>query len=200
MRKLRNRASDIDRGRALAAWLNAKNRLYTSRVEKLIRWWLSLKNDPRSRRVSFRRRAQVAFALGMLGAPLPEDAEKGSSWPIRMRVEFRPDESGLGCQIVPEDEPEDDKMLYFFAALLNSGNASRLIICPNCEKVWYQKKRNPRARACSTACRVALWQKTPEGRKARAAYMRKHRADLREMKRKPVKITKEMIKRRAIAR
>jgi hypothetical protein len=142
---------------------------------------------------------RTAFSLGLMGQMLPEEASKGSPVsreelqdrfrkgsysPVRLRAEFRPWGRGIEFKLVPEDE--HSKMLYHFIQLINSGNISRLRFCQNCQKFWYCVGRKDQ-RACSPNCKVSLWQKTPAGRAKRAAYMKEHRATLRELEAKYTK-------------
>jgi hypothetical protein len=76
---------------------------------------------------------------------------------------------------------------YYARALLaavrlaEAGEIWRLRRCehPNCPK-WYFARRHDQ-HACSDSCRIGLYYRTPEGKKARAEYMRKHRRDLKQM-------------------
>jgi hypothetical protein len=136
---------------------------------------------------------RTAFSMGLMGQMLPEEARKdppvspeelrerygkGCYSPVKLRAEFRPWERGIEFKLVPEDEPST--VLYQFIQLFNSGNLSRLRCCRNCDRFWYCVGRSDR-QACSPKCKVALWQKTPAGRKKRAQYMRKHRATRRHL-------------------
>jgi hypothetical protein len=134
---------------------------------------------------------RTAFSLGFMGQMLPEKASKGSPVspedlqeryakgsysPVRLRAEFRPWARGIEFKLVPEDEPST--MLYHFMQLMNSGNVSRLRICKNCHEFWYCAGRSDR-QACSTSCKVNLWQKTPAARAKKAKYMREYRGNPR---------------------
>jgi hypothetical protein len=94
----------------------------------------------------------------------------------RGRVELRP----TGSDYLKKQE---SWALYWLQELVNSGNGPRLRRCENCTRFWYCAGRIDKS-ACSDACKVALWQKTPEGRAKKAEYMRQHRKTQRQRERK----------------
>lgn len=202
------------RGKLLAAWLNRESGPEASPVSRLIGFWVWAEQQARKRRVAQRQAIQEAFAAGLLGGPLPEEQQKrqprteeeyrqraaqGSCWPIHMRVEFRPKGNQIEVKFVPEDQDEASKMLYHFIELINSGNTGRLRICGNCEKYWWCA-RKANARFCSAVCRVNYWRKTPQGRKSKGESQRRWRANARKAAKRPIKITKEMLRKQAAAR
>jgi len=155
------RASIAQEGRALAMWLNRDDS--KSEAAKIIQFVTDL---------------HQRFPAGVAGWYLPKEGfrarlKKGTLIAVNLRAEFRPRGRGIKFSLVPADE--DSGWLQVFGELCNSGNLSRLRRCPNCERFWYCVGRIDR-RACSKACKVALWQKTAHGRKVKREYMRDLRA------------------------
>lgn len=188
----RKQQTDVmaEQGRALAAWLNSKQPSPTGAAAVITRYVLAM--DWAARRGSDRRVAiRTSFSKGWMGLPLTdgrrnrlalkfwqeEHLAKGSSVQMNLCAELRPRGGGIEFKIVPQDE--ESEHLYAWGNLLNSGNVVRLRICPNCAKFWYCSGRLDR-RACSDACKVGLWQKTPQGRAKKAGYMRRYRNGLKE--------------------
>jgi hypothetical protein len=156
-RKLLKNRRDAAIGWALARWLNRSFSDHRNRAAQTVGWYVA------------RRLGESPQAL------------LSASSSQTLRVEFKPHGGQISVQVMPADE--DGRMLSFFAELYNSGIDWRLRFCPNCERFWYCAGRFDR-RACSVACKVALWQKTPEGRAKKAEYMRRHRKTQRERERK----------------
>jgi hypothetical protein len=148
-------------GRGLAEWLNRDDT--HSRAASLIQAVTDL---------------HQWFPAGVAGWYFPKagfraNLKRGTLIPVNLRAELRPRGRGITFSLVPADE--DSRWLQVFGELCNSGNLSRFRRCPNCQRFWYCEGRSDR-RACSVACKVALWQKTPAGRKAKREYMRGLRA------------------------
>ena len=176
-------------GRAVAEWLNREHsERPNSPAAFLIEVLIVLGRREREAGASAEDALSGAFEKGFIAQVLPakqvrEDApvmevlkealQKRSCLPVKMRAELRRHGTRLKFELIPENK--DSEMLYRFGQLVNSGNASRLLRCPNCRKYWYCEGRTDK-KACSNSCKVALWQKTPAGREMRAAYMRELRA------------------------
>ena len=158
----KQRETDIaEQGRDLAEWLNREDS--NSMAAKAMQLFADL---------------HKMFPAGVTGWYHPKTGfrarlNRGTLIPVNLQAEFRPRGRGIAFSLVPADE--DSRWLQVFGELCNSGNLSRLRRCPNCGRFWYCEGRIDR-RACSVACKVVLWQKTPQGRAAKAASMRKWRA------------------------
>lgn len=170
----KQRAADLAKqGRDLAEWLNREDS--NSTAAKIMQSVADL---------------HQAFPLGVTGFYLPsigfrartrDRHNRTTLIPVNLRAEFRPRGRGFAFNSVPADE--DSRWLQVFGELCNSGNLSRLRRCPNCGRFWYCEGRIDRG-ACSVACKVVLWQKTPQGRATKAAYMREYRKKQGERERK----------------
>jgi hypothetical protein len=116
-----------------------------------------------------------AFSMAGLSGPTQAPTE-GACLPMQFRAELRPRGRGIEFKLVPEDE--GSRWLYMWGELLTSGNATRLRLCPYCDKFWYCAVRADK-RFCSDTCKVSFWQKTAKGKEAKKQYMRRYRADER---------------------
>jgi len=185
---------DAERGRVIAEWLNRKHSdRPNSLIAALIGYYVLASDEAARSGKSVEEGMFSAFAIGkMLSAEQQSESasnferlkaalRKSFNAPVRMQAEFRLRGPRIGFSLLPEDMSSG--ALSCFGQLLNSGNASRLRRCPNCRKFWYCEGRADK-KACSPNCKVALWQKSPQGRAAKADYMRRHRAGLRERERK----------------
>lgn len=99
-------------------------------------------------------------------------------------------------EITSQPLNDDGWAFEAFRTLSTLGETWRMRVCrnPRCRGVFFAA--NKKRHVCSVACRVA-YNRTPEARKARAEGMKQHRTGLREMASKPVKVTKDMLRRRA---
>lgn len=164
-------------GRELAAWLNREPR---GPVAQTIA--LHLIGEARARLRKAKPGAGLRETISILSMkkkvlPIPgEDPSQAFYLPIKLRGEFRVEGRRLRYREV--SETEDDRMLHAFGKLAAAGLSDRLRLCPDCSNFWYCHGRSDRI-FCRAACRVGFWQKTDEGRKKRAAYMRGHRANPR---------------------
>lgn len=189
----KQQAADSDKGKALAECLNRNARINVS-LARLIRFSVAAEHDATRRGFPPGEGIATAFRLGMVGHMLPEEEKKGVASspkeyeerlskgalvPLNLGAELRPMRGGIKFRLVPQDE--ESRWLYLWGELLNSGNASRLRICPNCQKYWYCEGRKDKGPACSVSCKVSLWQKTPKGRTAKAEYMREYRDTVRRL-------------------
>ncbi len=186
---LQTKEADAKRGRAIAEWLNCEHSdRPTSSAARLIAVLIVGQDELLKRGIAPQKAVLMAFEIGLKGQMLPleqsyfvisrkEELERillrRSCVQVKARAEIRRVGPRLRFELVSEDK--DSEMLCHFGELINSGNVSRLLRCPNCKKYWYREGRADK-RVCSVRCKVALWQKTPEGRAAKAASMRKWRA------------------------
>lgn len=186
---LRIAEADANRGRAIAEWLNRKHfDRPISSAARLIGVLVVGQRELLKRGIAPHKALLMAFEIGFRGQMLPLEQSyfassrqeelqrallKRSCVQVKARAEIRRVGSRLRFELVSEDK--DSEMLCHFGELINSGNVLRLRKCPNCKKYWYCEGRADKT-VCSLRCKVALWQKTPEGRAAKAASMRKWRA------------------------
>lgn len=163
--KSKQQTALADKGRALAAWLNRSETL-DNQVAWHIKFCVSV-GDIANRTSAPENFIGAAFTTGALG------------WlPVKLRAEFTPSARSIQFNLVPNDE--DSRWLYVFGELCDSGNMSRLKLCPRCMNIWYCAGRTDK-RFCTLPCKVAYWQKTPAGRKAKREYMREYRATERRL-------------------
>jgi hypothetical protein len=144
-------------GQALADWLNTQD-------------WKDRSNG-------------AGWLIGHFVTHRPWASPPGSGEPEQpiteqWQIEYQPQRRELAIKLVHADKRAE--MLSVFKELLNYGAESRLRCCPNCQRFWYAAGRSDK-RACSDNCKVALWQKTPAGRKKRAKYMRTYRAKVKRL-------------------
>lgn len=171
-----------ERRRALAAWLNSKQPSPDGLALLISRYVMAMESA-RQLGVPPDTAVREVFSKGLMGTPLHHVSDPvvrrmlgaqilWSSIPLNMHARLRPQGNRIECDFLPQDQKS--RHLYTWGELLNSGNADRLRQCPNCKKFWYCEGRID-SRVCSVACRVALWQKTPEGRAKKAEAMRRYR-------------------------
>ena len=188
-----NRYHTARQGKALAAWLNGPESKGMPSAQ-WIRFSVSLDDNCRKHEVSPGEVIRSLFQTGT-GDTLPgvpdlstlTDEEIVESFkrtpfvlplPVTLRPECRLNGNRFAFSLVPVDE--DSKWLQVWGELYNSGNVSRLKVCPNCEKFFYASGRSDQ-KTCSQKCNGLLWQRTPKGRKARRNYLRSYRARMKKM-------------------
>jgi len=93
----------------------------------------------------------------------------------------RGNDNSVTFELVPAND--NGRVVLALASLIRSGDVGRVRRCRACKQFFFAWPRADR-QECSPRCKTAYWQQTPQGRAAKAAYMRKHRADLRVQERK----------------
>ena len=175
-----------ERGEFLARWLNGPGQ--HSRVGLYIGLCVDLASSESARRLGRGITVQEAFAgwvrkvneaSASKGGPLfsPELETRVSRLGLDFDLAFGVEAGKDGFTLVSVNE--DSNALLQFANLTDLGGARNVRSCRACDKYFYARRAD--ARVCSPECKVALWRKTPAGRKKRAAYMRDYRAKVRRL-------------------
>lgn len=171
-----------DHGEALVRWLNGPG--YTSRLGLHIYVFVRVASSEGARKVGRRITVQETFEDWVRRVNEVLSAKGGrlisSEFPVRAsdlgldyEIVFSVENGKVDLDLVPVNE--DSKALFLFKTLTELGGASRVRFCENCERFFYARRAD--RQTCSSACKVALWQKTPAGRVKKAEYMRKYRAN-----------------------
>jgi hypothetical protein len=114
------------------------------------------------------------------GGNSPVSVSAGLPWKRFLRLEPLINADYQGRVRLTYAGKDDDSRLY--VALMSLSYAKPLDWvreCKTCHK-WFMAARE-KNRFCSTLCRVKWHAHTDEGKDKRAAYMRKHRADLKTL-------------------
>lgn len=97
-------------------------------------------------------------------------------WGFNLQLVIRPRAGTLDFASYPIGE--DSRAFWSFAGLIPLGFVDRVRLCPNCRQFFFAKRKD--SMLCSQRCRESAWRKSDAGRDARAAYMRRYRANARE--------------------
>lgn len=90
----------------------------------------------------------------------------------------RGDNNGVTFELVPANDYS--RAVLALASLIGSGDACRVRRCRGCGRFFFAWQRADR-QDCSSRCKTTYWQKTPQGREAKAAYMRGLRAKQKKL-------------------